>query len=57
MENDTITISVADYKYLKDRDHLLACLEACGVDNWHGWDFAIDLYEEDEKKNNEQSFI
>ena len=55
--NDLITITVSEYKYLKDRDHMLACLEACGVDNWHGWDFAIDLYEEDEKKNNEQTSV
>lgn len=29
---------------LKDRDFLLRCLEAHGVDNWDGWDDAMEMY-------------
>lgn len=29
---------------LKDRDFLLSCLESNGVDNWCGWDDAMEMY-------------
>lgn len=28
---------------LKERDQWLSCLEAAGVDNWEGYDYAKDL--------------
>lgn len=31
---------------LEERDHFLECLEACGVDNWDGFDFAHEMLEE-----------
>lgn len=30
----------------KDRNNLLSCLEAAGVDNWSGYEYAIELYNE-----------
>lgn len=34
-------------KTLKERERLLDCLEAAGVDNWEGIDFALELFEND----------
>jgi hypothetical protein len=33
-QDDTVTITKEQYKYLCDRDELLSALEAGGVDNW-----------------------
>lgn len=33
---------------LMDDSKLLDCLRACGVDNWGGWDEAIDMYNDGE---------
>jgi hypothetical protein len=41
------TITKKEYEYLLNRDRLLNCLERAGVDNWDGWDFAIDEYNEE----------
>lgn len=30
----------------EEREHFLECLEACGVDNWDGFDFAHEMMEE-----------
>lgn len=30
-------------KYLEKRNEWLSCLEAAGVDNWEGYDYAIDF--------------
>lgn len=35
-------------RYLEKRNEWLCCLEACGVDNWRGYDEAIRMYEEEE---------
>lgn len=43
---ETVTISKAEYEQLlKDAD-FLACLEACGVDNWGGYSDAYEMHEE-----------
>tara|TARA_Y100000780_G_C13682823_1_gene416628 strand:- start:397 stop:588 length:192 start_codon:yes stop_codon:yes gene_type:complete len=34
------------YKELIKDQHLLTCLQNNGVDNWQGWDDAIDEYNE-----------
>ena len=31
---------------VEKREHFLECLEACGVDNWDGFDFAHEMMEE-----------
>lgn len=37
---------------MSDNDELLflAALEAAGVDNWDGYDYALEIYEEMKKK-------
>jgi len=43
---ETITISKEEYEsLLEDRDMLLA-LQGAGVDNWEGYDYAMDLFGE-----------
>lgn len=42
---EMITIPKKEYNKLQERDRLLSCLEAAGVDNWDGWDFAIESYQ------------
>lgn len=45
--DETITISKAEYlSLLEDRKQLNA-LENAGVDNWEGYDFAMELFRED----------
>ena len=41
---DSVTISKAEYEQLLDSDLMLRCLENAGVDNWDGYDFAMDEY-------------
>jgi len=43
---DSITISKGEYEQLVEDSLLLQALRNAGVDNWDGWDFAIDLFEE-----------
>lgn len=43
---ETVTISKEEYDLLMDGGRLLAALEAAGVDNWQGWDAAMDIYKE-----------
>jgi hypothetical protein len=47
-EIKTVTISLEKYNYLLERDEFLGCLEACGVDNWGGFDDAHEMMEHDE---------
>lgn len=41
---DPITISRKEYNDLLDQLHWLQCLENAGVDNWSGWDYALEEY-------------
>ena len=38
-----VTISLSMYEGLINNSNLLAALEAAGVDNWDGYDIAIDM--------------
>lgn len=38
----------SEYKRLLERDRELGLLEAAGVDNWSGIDYAYELMQEDE---------
>ena len=49
MEKETITITKKEYKKLKANSRWLSCLEAAGVDNWEGYDYARELLKESEK--------
>jgi hypothetical protein len=44
---DLVTISVKEYQQLQDDSNMLNCLEACGVDNWHGYSEARKMYNEE----------
>lgn len=56
MEPDAlITLTNAEYDELYKAQRLLEHLRAAGVDNWDGWDYAIESYQEemgdDERSN------
>lgn len=42
-DGDKVILTAKEYARLKDRDNWLTCLEAAGVDNWPGYDYAIEL--------------
>ena len=44
MEEETVTISQEEYKELLDCQFKLSCLESGGVDNWEGYDWAMEAY-------------
>lgn len=44
MNEETITISKKEYDSLKDDAFCLQCLQNAGVDNWQGYDFAMEEY-------------
>lgn len=43
-EKEMITITKKEYEQLLDDSRKLSCLECCGVDNWGGWDDAMEMY-------------
>lgn len=45
-ENKTVTISQAEYDELLKDQAFLECLQGTGVDNWDGYDFALESYQE-----------
>jgi hypothetical protein len=45
MQERCVTITLARYNELVNRDTKLSSLEACGVDNWEGYDAAMELYQ------------
>ena len=51
MNENTITISVAEYEELSKNAKKFECLEAVGVDNWHGWDIAMEMYHENDEED------
>lgn len=41
---EMVTITKAEYVQLLEDSHWLSCLEAAGVDNWEGFDYAREMY-------------
>lgn len=41
--NGQLLVDEKEYARLVERDIFLNCLEGAGVDNWSGYDYAIDL--------------
>jgi len=41
-----ITISKEEYEELLKDQKLLQCLQAAGVNNWDGYDYAIEMMQE-----------
>lgn len=48
MENETVTILKTEYDELINRRNKLEALENAGVDNWDGYDFAMEAMEVEE---------
>lgn len=44
MQEDIIAIPLKVYNMLVLRDFKLSCLENAGVDNWEGYDYAMEEY-------------
>lgn len=44
---DSITIPKEEYEQLLGKEKLLDCLKAAGVDNWGGWDDAMEMIGDD----------
>lgn len=47
----TITVNVSRYIELLEEARFLQALKNAGVDNWSGYDYALDLYEESDPNN------
>lgn len=45
VSDDEVTISRERYNELIENDRWLDCLEAAGVDNWEGVDFAQEIFD------------
>lgn len=45
MPENNITISLSHYADLLDKADMLRCLQNAGVDNWEGYDFAMEEYD------------
>jgi hypothetical protein len=48
MENDEkmVKISKEEYKHLLEDSDILSALNAAGVDNWDGYDYAMEMLED-----------
>lgn len=44
--NNTVTVDIDYLDRLEDDAAFLRALRGAGVDNWDGFDFAVELYEE-----------
>jgi len=42
MENEMVTISCEEYEELLETQRFMGCLEGAGVDNWDGYDYALE---------------
>lgn len=47
MNEETITITKKEYESLKEDARWLQYLEGAGVDNWEGYDYARELWREE----------
>lgn len=45
-EEEMVTITKEEYEELLADSKFLACLDAAGVDNWDGYDFAQDMMDD-----------
>ena len=48
---EIITISVEHYDEILDDVRFLNALRAAGVDNWDGYDYALEIYNEEENND------
>ena len=47
---EKIEIKKSEYDRLVKAEDKLACLEACGVDNWSGYDDAMEMFRNPDKQ-------
>lgn len=47
MDEPAIVIPISEYNALIEDSLFLQCLRNHGVDNWDGYDYAVDEYNED----------
>lgn len=41
--SEVVAVTAHRLKYLEDRDQWLECLESAGVDNWGGYEIALEI--------------
>lgn len=51
---ETITITKKERDQLVEDQRFLHALQGAGVDNWEGYDYALELLEEDNEKLEEE---
>ena len=55
MKNEeTVTISKKEYESLLEDSEMLLALQNAGVDNWDGYDYALELLKENEEEEEEE---
>jgi hypothetical protein len=42
---ETVTITKEEYDELKEDSRFLRCLQGAGVDDWEGYEYALDALE------------
>lgn len=45
--DETITITKEEYEHLVENDKFMDALEIAGVEDWHGYDYALDIFSEE----------
>ena len=53
-EDGTVTLTADEYDELVEDQDFLDCLRGAGVDNWDGWDYAIEAYQEQHPDDEDQ---
>lgn len=48
-ENGSVTLTKEEYEEIQERLNWLDALEAAGVDNWVGYDNAVDILNSEEE--------
>ena len=48
---ETITIPKKEYEQLCKDSEFYHALRSAGVDNWDGWDYALEILEDNENEN------
>jgi len=49
MSKVTVTIPLADYEELLKDQFFLQCLSNAGVDNWEGYEYAIEEFQKEQE--------
>jgi hypothetical protein len=47
---EMVEITKEEYERLLEDSEKLSCLEACGVDNWQGYDDAMEMYRNEDEE-------